>query len=243
MNENNYFMLDGEQAKAFGYALQAHALTISRDATREILSSVLLETHKDGFTLTSTDSHVCLHTFHEGKEADPIRGFVYSPDSCNLSMRFWVNGDSRHNGLKDLGKALVKAGRIQLRPAPDHIAILNSDTGEPVALPLVATTGEDFPKYRSLFSRKEAEEEENRGLVLSPKIMTTLGKVGTLADKAAGKKAGYFVAEPNEREGGPVRFHVPVTKTTAWHGLAMPLKFDYLANAHLQTRPEEAPNA
>ena len=243
MNENNYFMLDGEQAKAFGYALQAHALTISRDATREILSSVLLETHKDGFTLTSTDSHVCLHTFHEGKEADPIRGFVYSPDSCNLSMRFWVNGDSRHNGLKDLGKALVKAGRIQLRPAPDHIAILNSDTGEPVALPLVATTGEDFPKYRSLFSRKEAEGEENRGLVLSPKIMTTLGKVGTLADKAAGKKAGYFVAEPNEREGGPVRFHVPVTKTTAWHGLAMPLKFDYLANAHLQTRPEEAPNA
>ena len=242
MNENNYFMLDGEQAKAFGYALQAHALTISRDATREILSSVLLETHKDGFTLTSTDSHICLHTFHEGKEADPIRGFVYSPDSCNLSMRFWVNGDSRHNGLKDLGKALVKAGRIQLRPAPDHIAILNSDTGEPVALPLVATTGEDFPKYRSLFSRKEAEEEENRGLVLSPKIMTTLGKVGTLADKAAGKKAGYFVAEPNEREGGPVRFHVPVTKTTAWHGLAMPLKFDYLANAHLQTRPEEAPN-
>ena len=243
MNENNYFMLDGEQAKAFGYALQAHALTISRDATREILSSVLLETHKDGFTLTSTDSHICLHTFHEGKEADPIRGFVYSPDSCNLSMRFWVNGDSRHNGLKDLGKALVKAGRIQLRPAPDHIAILNSDTGEPVALPLVATTGEDFPKYRSLFSRKEAEEEENRGLVLSPKIMTTLGKVGTLADKAAGKKAGYFVAEPNEREGGPVRFHIPVTKTTAWHGLAMPLKFDYLANAHLQTRPEEAPNA
>ena len=243
MNENNYFMLDGEQAKAFGYALQAHALTISRDATREILSSVLLETHKDGFTLTSTDSHVCLHTFHEGKEADPIRGFVYSPDSCNLSMRFWVNGDSRHNGLKDLGKALVKAGRIQLRPAPDHIAILNSDTGEPVALPLVATTGEDFPKYRSLFSRKEAEGEENRGLVLSPKIMTTLGKVGTLADKAAGKKAGYFVAEPNEREGGPVRFHIPVTKTTAWHGLAMPLKFDYLANAHLQTRPEEAPNA
>lgn len=243
MNENNYFMLDGEQAKAFGYALQAHALTISRDATREILSSVLLETHKDGFTLTSTDSHICLHTFHEGKEADPIRGFVYSPDSCNLSMRFWVNGDSRHNGLKDLGKALVKAGRIQLRPAPDHIAILNSDTGEPVALPLVATTGEDFPKYRSLFSRKEAEGEENRGLVLSPKIMTTLGKVGTLADKAAGKKAGYFVAEPNEREGGPVRFHVPVTKTTAWHGLAMPLKFDYLANAHLQTRPEEAPNA
>ena len=237
MNENNYFMLDTEQAKAFGYALQAHALTISRDATREILSSVLLETHGDGFTLTSTDSHVCLHTFHECTEADP-----YSPNSVALSIRFWVGGESRHNGLKDLGKALVKAGRIQLRPGPDHIAILNSETAEPVALPLVATTGEDFPKYRTLFSRKEAEGEENRGLVLSPKIMTTLGKVGTLADKAAGKKAGYFVAEPNEREGGPVRFHIPVTKTTAWHGLAMPLKFDYLANAHLQTRPEEAPN-
>ena len=238
MNENNYFMLDSEQAKAFAYALQAHALTISRDATREILSSVLLETHRDGFTLTSTDSHVCLHTFHECKEADP-----YSPNWVALSIRFWVSGDSRHNGLRDLGKALVKAGRMQLRPGPDHIAILNSDTTEPLALPLVATTGDDFPKYRPLFSRKEAEDVENRGLVLSPKIMTTLGKVATLADKAAGKKAGYFVAEPNEREGGPVRFHVPVTKTTAWHGLAMPLKFDYLANAHLQTRPEAAPNA
>ena len=237
MNENNYLMLDSEQAKAFGYALQAHALTISRDATREILSSVLLETHKDGFTLTSTDSHVCLHTFHECKEADP-----YSPNSEALSLRFWVSNDSRHNGLKDLGKSLVKAGRIQLRPGPDHIAILNSDTTEPVALPLTATTGNDFPNYRPLFSRKEAEGEENRGLVLSPKIMTTLGKVATLADKAAGSKKGYFVAEPNEREGGPVRFHVPITKTTAWHGLAMPLKFDYLANAHLQTRPEEAPN-
>ena len=237
MNENNYLMLDSEQAKAFGYALQAHALTISKDATREILSSVLLETHKDGFTLTSTDSHVCLHTFHECKEAD-----FYSPNSGPLSLRFWVGNDSRHNGLKDLGKSLVKAGRIQLRPGPDHIAILNSDTTEPVALPLTATTGNDFPNYRPLFSRKEAEGEENRGLVLSPKIMTTLGKVATLADKAAGSKKGYFVAEPNEREGGPVRFHVPITKTTAWHGLAMPLKFDYLANAHLQTRPEEAPN-
>lgn len=248
MNENNYFMLDSGQAKAFAYALQAHALTISRDATREILTSVLLETHRDGFTLTSTDSHVCLHTFHECKEADPFREFVYSPDSGNLSIRFWVGGDSRHNGLRDLGKSLVKAGRIQLRPGTmggdaNHIAILDSETTEQVALPLTATTGEDFPKYRPLFSRKEAEGEENRGLVLSPKIMTTLGKVATLADKAAGSKKGYFVAEPNEREGGPVRFHVPITKTTAWHGLAMPLKFDYLANAHLQTRPEVAPNA
>ena len=243
MNENNYLMLDSEQTKAFAYALQAHALTISRDATREILSSVLLETHKDGFTLTSTDSHVCLHTFHECTEADP-----YSPNSGALSIRFWVSGDSRHNGLRDLGKALAKAGRIQLRPGTmggdaNHIAILDSDTTEQVALPLTATTGDDFPNYRPLFSRKEAEGEENRGVVLSPKIMTTLGKVATLADKAAGSNKGYFVAEPNEREGGPVRFHVPITKTTAWHGLAMPLKFDYLANVHLQTRPEAVPNA
>ena len=165
MNENSYLMLDTEQAKAFGYALQAHALTISRDATREILSSVLLETHKDGFTLTSTDSHVCLHTFHECKEADP-----YSPNSGALSLRFWVGGDSRHNGLRDLGKSLVKAGRLQLRPGLDHIAILNSETTEPLALPLTATAGEDFPKYRPLFSRKEAEEAENRGLVLSPRL-------------------------------------------------------------------------
>ena len=238
-------IMDSEQAKAFAYPLQAHALTISRDATREILSSVLLETHKDGFTLTSTDSHVCLHTFHECSH-ELTNGL-----DIPLSLRFWVGGDNRHNGLRDLGKSLVKMGPIQLRtnaisqtrPEYERVHVQIPFESESIALPLTATAGEDFPKYRTLFSRKEAEEAENRGLVLSPKIMTTLGKVATLADKAAGSNKGYFVAEPNEREGGPVRFHVPITKTTAWHGLAMPLKFDYLANAHLQTRPEEAPNA
>jgi len=234
-------IMNGEQSQAFAYALQAHALTISRDATREILTSVLLETNRDGFTLTSTDSYVCLHTFHEC-DHELTNGLDVS-----FSVRFWVGGN-RHNGLRDLGKSLVKMGPLQLRtnatsqsrPDYEKVHVQTPFEGEPVALPLEATTGKDFPKYRPLFSRKEAEGESNRGVVLSPKIMTTLGKVGTLADKAAGKKAGYFVAEPNEREGGPVRFHIPVTK---WHGLAMPLKFDYLANAHLQTRPEEAPNA
>ena len=239
--------IDIDKPKSFGLALQAHALTISKDATRPVLQSVYLETCADGFTMTSTDSHVLLHTFtpcqYTNRDGQPEPAPRES-----VAFRFWVSHNKPREALRDLGKALADELSVRLGfPLTDErdvsgndIEVLSGVTLQPLALPLSTNVGDDFPKYRQLFAARDADGEPNRGVVLSSDLLTRLGKFSALAKKAGG---GTFVGEPNTREGGPVRFHFPIGEGERWHGLGMPMKFDYSANAHYQIMPAVAPPA
>lgn len=246
--------IDLDKPKSFGLALQAHALTISKDATRKVLQSVYLETCADGFTMTSTDSHVLLHTFtpcqYTNRDGQPEPAPYES-----VAFRFWASHNKPREALRDLGKALADELAVRLgfplteereqsgtstNLARNDLKILSGVDLKPLALPLSTNVGEDFPKYRELFAARDADGEPNRGVVLSSDLLTRLGKFSALAKKAGG---GTFVGEPNAREGGPVRFHFPIGDGERWHGLAMPMKFDYSASAHFQIMPAVAPLA
>ena len=142
--------------------------------------------------MTSTDSHVLLHTFTPCQYTDRDGQPEPAPRE-SVAFRFWVSHNKPREALRDLGKALGDELSVRLgfplteerEPAANVVEVLSGVTLQPVALPLSTNVGDDFPKYRELFAARDADGDPNRGVVLSSDLLTRLGKFSALAKMEA----------------------------------------------------------
>jgi hypothetical protein len=232
--------LSVSEARRLGFALQAHALTMSGDTTRPVLASVLVEPCDAGFTVTSTDSYMALHTQHF------VEG---SSDGRQLSESFRLapnpNGTKPAHVVRDLGKALATCGLpVRLTVDGDRLHFGVSERDELVHLPVDVAEANDFPMYRTLFGAKSIRhDDDNRGVVLGAFIVMRIAKVQALAVKAA--KTGnageaLLVLEPNGTGRGPIPFFFTVDQNATahfgrerWNGIVMPVKYDFAGDRDL----------
>jgi|TARA_R110002074_G_scaffold34157_1_gene94276 hypothetical protein len=230
------FDLSVSEAKRLGFALQAHALTMSGDVTRPVLCSIVLEFTETGYTLTSTDSHILLHTSH-GLETPAAMTAI--GEAVLLSS----NSAKPSTVFRDVGKALAAAaladGDVSFR-----FQERDGDAGEYGALTkcgLLAISGggvyvppirlgdpATFPQWRTLWpDLSNVDADTSRAVNLLPRLVGVLSKVHNLAQKAAALdgNSSVMVLEPGLKETGPIPFYF--SQEVAgwhWHGIVMPTK-------------------
>ena len=251
------FELSVSEAKRLGFALQAHAITMSGDIARPVWASILVEPCDAGFTITSTDSYMCFHTEHfvgdTGNGSHFAEAFRLAPNP---------NRTKPANVVRELGKALATCGLPVRLTVDDGVGKDNGDRlhfleagavrdypeqGITVALPVDVAPAKDFPNYWPLFRSVHKAPvpdpdtgkvpELNRGLVLGARLVMVLAKVQALAVKAA--KTGnageaLLVMEPNGTGLGPVPFFFTVDSSEQgrerWNGIVMPVKYDFASD-------------
>jgi len=237
---DSLFDMTEKEARRLGFALQAHALTISSDGARPILGSVNMEFTEAGFTLTSTDSHILLHTVHTLDGA--------TPDLLEVSPALLTFKDKPGHGFRDLGKALAGAtGDVVFY---HHT---NSDTfavnGGGVYAPPLQTCEGDFPKWRTLWPDVspelwDIEPGTSRAVNLAPRLLSVMSKVQNLAVKSAkvDGQESIMVLEPGLKETGPIPFYF-TQLAGHWHGIVMPIKISHVIPGINEPRRSLIPEA
>jgi len=237
---DSLFDMTEKEARRLGFALQAHALTISGDGSRPILGSVNMEFTEAGFTLTSTDSYILLHTVHT---LDTPASFDAWGESALLTFK-----DKPGHGFRDLGKALTGAnGEVVFY----HYT--NSDTfavngGGVYAPPLTECEG-DFPKWRTLWpdvspELSDMEPGTSRAVNLAPRLLSVMSKVQNLAVKSAkvDGQESIMILEPGLIETGPIPFYF-TQLMGHWHGIVMPTKISHVIPGINEPRRSLIPEA
>tara|TARA_R100000482_G_C5113739_1_gene141933 strand:+ start:207 stop:959 length:753 start_codon:yes stop_codon:yes gene_type:complete len=244
---DSLFDMTEKEARRLGFALQAHALTISSDATRPILGSVDMEFTESGFTLTSTDSYILLHTVHT---LDNPASFHAWGESALLTFT-----DKPGHGFRDLGKALAgaqcRAGETVGFHHNEDSDSFTFDGGGVYAPPLQTCEG-DFPKWRTLWPDVspelwDMEPGTSRAVNLGSRLLMVMAKVHGLAVKAAkvdgvSGQESVMILEPGLKETGPIPFYFSQL-AGHWHGIVMPTKISHVIPGINEPRRSLIPEA